>query len=133
VNSIAARFQDHVWHDSKLLSWRTCRVNREDQVRLKLMMLQRLAPPQLMEMVLEDSVVVEAHIDLVGKRDCSDDLAGAMCTDSSAWFMEIKKTAPYYEYSGLFHFSFELISPGGALNVLARNFALVLLTPNDDA
>ena len=118
------RFDEFLWHDSKLLAFAVERVGTEDLVRLHLLMRQPNGPPQSLDVVFLDTVYFQADVDLQGKRLCSDAIGAARCHRSPSWKDEIMRSHPGEDLRSYFHFSVAFIDPGGILNILAKNFVL---------
>jgi hypothetical protein len=127
--NITESFNRLVWHDSKLRSLRIQR-NADDRdevhlnVELRGMPGQELTP---MTVVLEDAVFFLSDLDLQGKRECADDISSAKCESKTDLTTKLQKDRLKYSpnvLEGYFHFSFYLIPPGGAFDVVASGFRL---------
>jgi hypothetical protein len=80
-----------------------------------------------MTVVLEDAVFFLSDIDLQGKRECADDISSAKCESKTDLTTKLQKDRLKYSRNaleGYFHFSFYLIPPGGAFDVVASGFRL---------
>lgn len=134
-DSVIERFSSIVWHDSKLLGVNIYREGSEEVVKIFLNLLGEkgtLTPAQLL---FRSSAYVELGMDLHGKQACSDDIADAECLVGSDWQRALLERNPFehgalsvkdpFAYlEGYLHFRIRLISPGGTINILARDFRL---------
>lgn len=126
---VCDRFNSLFWHDSKLTGMEVIRreeLNRDDAVLRLQMWRAKGQPLQRARLLLKNAAILSLNIDLDGKRLCADDIATGFCSQSSAWFDELKKAMPYEEkpLEGYLHFSIRLIPPGGEINVAAVDFDL---------
>ena len=79
-------------------------------------------------LTLIDCAYLDAAIDLDGKRIVGGALAAASCDVSSGWKDDLQKRSTFERGNSLapyLHFRFLFIHPGGEVNVLAKDFALV--------
>ena len=116
------RFNDHLWHDSKLRGMSVYRSDRREVVTLSVLLRQRDAPPVLVDVTFLQSVYCSCDLDLEGKRLCSDDIESASCNASSSWRDEIVRGHPGDSFDEYCHFNVNLIEPGGTIDVLAVDF-----------
>ena len=121
--AIARRFDDLGWHDAALGRVTIYHEGMEDRVSIAIGFTGR---SQLSTVVtFRHCAYVQMDIDLIGRQQCSDHIATAYCSESSPWLDKLKSENPQYDYKDLLHFKVELISPGGILDVLARDFIAV--------
>ncbi len=127
-DNVSESFNRLIWHDSKLRSLRILRNDDLDEVLLDVelrgMPGQELTP---MTVVLENAVFFFSHIDLQGKRECSDDISSAKCEAKTDLMIKLQNERLKYSpdaLAGYFHFSVYLIPPGGTVDVIASGFRL---------
>jgi len=130
MKDVCHRFDDMLWHDSKLLELKIYRTNSKEQVRVRVGLRQLSAGPRLVDIVFLDSTYFESKIDLEGKRVCSDDIAAAGSYGASSWLQELARSSPYDSFAGYIHFRIDLIPPGGSINILAKDFVVQDVTPS---
>jgi len=80
------------------------------------------------KLILKDCRIILLDLDLVGKQECSDHIASAICQDSSE--LKTNLINKYFQYeqnalTGYLHFQIILIPPGGSADVFAKNFELL--------
>jgi len=69
-----------------------------------------------------DAQFVRAHIDLGFKRLCTCDINSAYCETDSKWLKELREGDP--EVAGYLHFQFNVVPPGGSLEIIAAGVEL---------
>ena len=129
VEDVCGKFEKIMWHDSKLLGVTIMRnqLTHTDDVTLTLLLRRSketlLAPANL---DFRECALINFDVDLDGKRVCADDIASGQCSRRSEWMETFEKEHPYDQpLTNFFHFRLQLISPGGNLNFIARDFRLV--------
>lgn len=124
TTDVAKRFNELPWHDSKLLELSIYRSAGEELVHMLVAFVQRNGAYLLSDVVLAQSIYIDARIDLVAKQECADDIASGHCCSSSPWFDEFKGAHPVESGSDYLHFRIDLIPFGGLIDVVARNFSI---------
>lgn len=76
------------------------------------------------DLVFKESTYIKLEVDLEGKSQCSDDISDAECSTESEWLRSLSAANPYDSFEGYLHFRISLIPPGGAVNILAKDFLL---------
>jgi hypothetical protein len=138
-DEVSARFQRVGWHDSKLIGLAIFRAKSVGyQVVLQLDLLSSSssggrdvwAPTELGFL---ETRIFQSDLDLAGLKDCGGAIGSGMSRVESEFMARIaseitgsadlsRVTNPL---AGLRHFRIHLISPGGELNVIARDFELL--------
>jgi hypothetical protein len=85
---------------------------------------QRNGAYVLTDVVLTQSIYIDARVDLVAKQECADDISSGKCYSSSPWFDEFRGAHPLDEGIDYFHFRIELIPFGGMIEIVARDFSV---------
>jgi len=124
-DSTMQRFNSIRWHDCKLLGLSFYRENSLEVVKISLQLLDEQGALKSAEMLFHESTYVKLEVDLEGKSQCSDDISEANCSAESDWLRTLSAGNPYDSFEGFLHFSIELVPPGGAINILAKDFLLV--------
>jgi hypothetical protein len=130
MEGVIQRFNKIHWHDSKLVGLSLSSSGPEEQVKVSLELLGEGDSISPAEIVFRDCAYFQADVYLHAKRQCSDDIAGAECYASSEWKAAVSKPGPYDPVQGgrgldgYLHFEIYLCSPGGTINILARDFVL---------
>ena len=125
--SIPVSFNRLMWHDSKLRSFRIQHnaVNLDEvhlNVELRGVSAQELTPVTI---VFEDAIFFVSDIDLQGKRECADDISSATCKAKTELMIKLQNDRLKHSpgaLEGYFHFSFYMIPPGGAFDIVASGF-----------
>lgn len=119
------------WHDSKCRSIRVQPIENMHEVILELDMLTANKEPDYPKrctLRLIDCTYLEAALDLDGKSIVGGALATASCDVSSRWKDAVQKKLEHEKANSLapyLHFRVLFIHPGGEINALAKDFALV--------
>jgi hypothetical protein len=124
TSSTIQRFNSIHWHDSKLLSVSFYRSASEELVKISLQLLGEGGLLTEADLIFKGSTYVKLEVDLEGKRVCADDISDAECYASSEWTRALSERNPHDSFEGYLHFSISLIPPGGAINVLAKDFVV---------
>jgi len=72
-------------------------------------------------------------MDFVSKSVCSDDIFEASCEENSEWKHQISREQggddghPSFSLKEMLHFKIHLCTPGGDIDILARDFRLDIL------
>jgi hypothetical protein len=124
------RFNAIPWHDSMLVGLSFCREGEQELIKLSLeipgdgdVLIQN-------EVTFKDCAYVQAGIYLEAKRMCSDAISDAECFASSDWKISVSEPGPYDPIRGdrhfqeHLHFRVSLCPPGGAIDILAKDFSL---------
>jgi hypothetical protein len=117
------RFNTIRWHDSKLTGLSFYRAGSEDAVKISLELLEEGGALRAVDLVFGGSTYLKLEVDLEGKRECSDDISDAECLAQSDWLRALSERNPYDSFEGYLHFRISLIPPGGAINILAKDFS----------
>lgn len=134
TGSIAQRFNAVRWHDSKLIGFGVQSDPENEQVKLLLELLDEGGVLSAAEVTFIQCAYIAADVYLDAKRLCSDDISDAECRASSDWKEAVSKPSPCDPIQGNrhledhFHFRIILCPPGGAIDILARDFVLAPLT-----
>ena len=123
ANSTIQRFKMIRWHDSKLLGLCFYRVGSRELVKISMQLLDEKGAHRSVDLIFEESTYVQLEVDLEGKSQCSDDISDAECSGESEWLRALSERSPYDSFEGYLHFRIDLIPPGGAINILAKDFA----------
>jgi hypothetical protein len=129
-DSTIRRFNAIPWHDSMLVGISFSREGEQDLIRLSLEVLGDGGALIQNEVTFKDCAYVQAGIYLEAKRMCSDAISDAECFDSSDWKASISEPGPYDPVRGdrhlqaHLHFRVSLCPPGGAIDILAKDFSL---------
>ena len=124
TETIARRFNELSWHDSKLVALSFYRVDAEEQVKLSLELIDANGVLEAKYLTFRSSTYLKLEIDLDGKRLCSDDISIAECLTSSEWIRELSAANRHDSFEGYLHFEIVMIPPGGRINILAKDFEL---------
>ena len=124
MGSVVERFNAIRWHDSKFLAIRIYRSAEGEEVRIETKLWNERRELVPTTVAFKEPTYVKAEIDLEGKRFCSDDIADGECKESSDWIKELIAQNPYDSFEGYLHFGIWLISPGGTIDILAKDFVL---------
>jgi len=118
------------WHDSKCSSIRLDSGENSHDLVLEVDLLEvgkgNLRRPHTLKLL--GCTYLEASLDLDGKRIVGGSLASASCDVSSPWKDALQKKLEHEKANSLapyLHFRVLFIHPGGEINVLAKDFALV--------
>lgn len=122
------RFNAIPWHDSKLLSLCFYRENSQEVVKISLQLLEGGGALRPVELLFHESTYLKLEVDLEGKSQCSDDISEANCSADSDWLRTLSAENPYDSFEDFLHFKIGLIPPGGAINILAKDFVLTSAT-----
>jgi hypothetical protein len=123
TNSTIERFNGVRWHDSKLLGLRFYREGAEERVKLSLKLLEKDGALTPVDLLFRESTYIKLEVDLEGKSQTSDDISDAECLAESEWLRTLTAGNPYDSFEGYLHFRISLIPPGGAINILAKDFS----------
>ncbi len=124
TNSTIQRFNSVRWHDSKLLGLCFYREGSEELVKISLQLLGEESALTPVDLIFKESTYVKLEVDLEGKSQCSDDISDAECSAESEFLRTLSERNPYDSFKGYLHFRISLIPPGGAINILAKDFSL---------
>ncbi len=128
MDETTRRFTDVPWHDSKLIGISLARIGLEDQIRLALELRGEGTDLARVDLLFDGATYLRLTIDVEGKRVCSDDISGAVCSRESPWLTELREANPHDLFEGFLHFSIVLIPPGGVVEILAKDFTLVTMS-----
>jgi hypothetical protein len=123
TNSTIERFNGVRWHDSKLLGLCFYREGLEELVKLSLKLLEKDGALTPVDLLFRESTYIKLEVDLEGKSQTSDDISDAECSAESEWLRTLTAGNPYDSFEGYLHFRISLIPPGGAINILAKDFS----------
>lgn len=129
-NLIVQRFNSISWHDSKLVGLSFYKVEGEEHVKLSLELLSKDGSLTPAYIVFKECAYFQADVYLEAKSMCADDISGAGCYEASNWKSAVSEPSPSDVILGgrgfeeHLHFSVSMCPPGGAINVLAKDFSL---------
>src|SRR5262245_29524882 len=98
-----SRFNELLWHDSKLIGFSLAREWELDRLALQV----ELRTSNGMEPVIVtflECTYLRLAIDVEGKRVCSDDISEGACEQQSKWISELAARSPHDDFSGYLHF-----------------------------
>jgi hypothetical protein len=124
TGSTVKRFNAIRWHDSKLLGLSFYREGSQELVKISLQLLEKDGALKPVDLLFRESTYIKLEVDLEGKSQCSDDISDAECSAESEWLRTLSASNPYDSFEGYLHFRVSLIPPGGAINILAKDFSL---------
>ncbi|SRR5581483_720040 len=124
----ASEFTNLPWHDAKLLEVRVFR-DSVDQDNLSCTINFETARNSWRRAVVlfRNCTITKIDLDLDGKRVCADSIFDAACELESALKKSLEvgqlknERKPLNDY---YHFRISLVSPGGEVNVFAKDFDL---------
>lgn len=124
----ASEFTNLPWHDAKLLEVRMFR-DSADQDNVSCTIDFEMARNSLRRAVVlfRNCTIAKIDLDLDGKRVCADSIFDATCELESAFKNSLEadqlknERKPLNDY---YHFRILLVSPGGELDVFAKDFDL---------
>jgi hypothetical protein len=122
TDSIIQRFNSVRWHDSKLLGLCFYREGSEELVKISLKLLEKDGILKPVDLLFRESTYIKLEVDLEAKSQCSDDISDAECLAESELLRSLTAGNPYDSFEGYLQFRISLIPPGGAINILAKDF-----------
>ena len=145
-SQICKKFEEYYWHDSKITSFKLIRrwegVRMVEDFLIELSLLIDNDPAQYKwekaDLVFKDCMGLKIDLNLKGKLFCSDDISEAYCEEDSSLKQNIafelgypqrpdellpKYLDPLAEY---YFFKIALCSPGGDIQILAKDFELLV-------
>lgn len=128
----ASEFTNLPWHDAKLLEVRVFRDSALNQENLSCTIDFEAARNSWRRAVVlfRDCTIAKIDLDLDGKRVCADSIFDAKCEIESSLKKSLEAEQLKNERNPLrdyYHFRILLVSPGGELNVLAKDFDVAWL------
>ncbi|WP_260703473.1 hypothetical protein [Edaphobacter flagellatus] len=122
-----SEFTNLPWHDAKLLELRVFRDSALNQDNLSCTIDFEMARNSWRRAVVlfQNCTIAKIDLDLDGKRVCADSIFEATCELESALKKSLEagqlknERQPLNDY---YHFRILLVSPGGELNVFAKDF-----------
>lgn len=123
----ASEFTNQPWHDAKLLELRVFRDSVLNQDNLACTIEFETSRNFWRRAVVSfrNCTIAKIDLDLDGKRVCADSIFSATCELESALKKSLEAEQLKNERSPLsdyYHFRILLVSPGGELNVFAKDF-----------
>ena len=117
-------FNGLAWHDAHCFDFAFFRDERGEVARLTIAFNRGSETYELTQIDVLDVAFIDLKVDLDGKRDCSDNIAGAICRMSSEWFNHFKEERQKEGFEGYYHFRVALIPPGKAIDIVAKDCAV---------
>lgn len=146
LEDICKRFNAMAWHDSKLIGLHVSPSKGSEQevcfdIRLRTKDRSEHWDWKDAKLTIKDCRIIKVDLDLLAKHLCANDIANAFCGRKSGFKEQIERELvnhfdlqheanPLAEF---LHFRILLIHPGGEINVLARDFELIIKSEKRDA
>lgn len=114
------------WHDSQLLGFSVTELSRSHRVSLDIRWVQRSnIEEKVGKVIFNECTYMILDLDLDGKMVCSDSIACGICQINSALKGQLQSEKFKFEPGRLndfYHFTIELIPPGGEMHIFAKSF-----------
>ena len=123
---VCDQFERLRWHDSKLMGIHVRTVDNTHEINMAIQWVPRSGDNWIESKVLfSNCTYIMADLDLGGKTLCSDSIACGVCSIDSELKARIQREQFKFEPGHLdefFHFTIELIQPGGEIHIFAKSF-----------
>jgi hypothetical protein len=141
---ICKRFQEYIWHDSKIRSFALVRREENEKAIEDMHFDLDLHVDPTIEandfkkavLIFKNCLFIEFRLNLLGKRWCSDDIHSAECLAGSSYvdvpIEEIGTSLGHdllKDFENHIHFAIRMVPPGGDIDIIAEDFEVQITSP----